>query len=192
MKERPGCVRALFLWENSSTIHNKKGPLILYKQGDTIAHAHHGIGVIKSIQEKEILGSKAIFATLYFKREELKMTVPMGQLERLVRAVMDETKANEVLAYLEAWNDSLSSSWKMRKKNNQERLTSGNPMELCIVAKGLIRLNREKGSLATSDREQLQRSLEILAEELSAALGGEMEPMKERLEQVCHKTCEAA
>lgn len=181
-----------FLREDKEDYRQRKNTRkTLYKPGETIVHPHYGVGTVESIQDKEILGSKAVFATLRFHREELTMIVPQKQLDELARLPLTRSEAKEVLTYLTSWNEGLSTSWKVRKSKNHERLTSGDPKQLCVVAKGLILLQKEKGRLATSDIEQLDRSISMLADELSSVLGYEFTPMRERIEKLCRSNTAA-
>ena len=172
---------------------NVKERCKLYKQGDTVSHSHHGIGTIKSIEEKEILGSKAVFVTMYFDREELKLTVGRKNLDDQIREVLNEDEAETVLEYLSNCDAKLAKNWKKRSRNNQERLTSGDPMKLCDVIRGLLLLkHKRKGDLSNSDRRQLNRALELLAEELVHALGRDsLEHMMEELRETCKTTIAA-
>jgi RNA polymerase-interacting CarD/CdnL/TRCF family regulator len=147
------------------------------------------VGTIKNIEEKEILGSKAIFVTMYFDRDDLKLTVGQKNLDSKIREVLDEEEAREVLDYLASCGAKLSKNWRARNKNNQERLTSGDPKALCDLIKGLIQLKRSKGGeLSNSDRAQLNRAVEILAEELFFSL--ERDSVTNLMEEIRH-TCRA-
>lgn len=157
----------------------------LYKRGDTVAHAYHGIGTVRAIEEKEILGSRLEFAVLFFEREELRLTIPKKDLDEHVRDILSEDEAQEVIEYLSHYDERLAKNWKSRNRNNQERLTSGDPKQLCIVAKGLIKLKKRKKSLSNSDRKQLQRALALLAEELGRVFDEEPTVMEERLRETC-------
>lgn len=170
--------------KNSIVYYERK--ITLYKQGDTIAHAYHGIGTIRAIEEKEILGSKAEFATLYFPYEELKLTILEKDLDEQVREILTEEEAQEIIEYLSNFDEKLAKNWKRRNRNNKDRLTSGDPRELCEVAKGLMRLkSRRKAPLSNSDRAQLQKAFRLLAEELGKVLDEEVETMEEKLREAC-------
>ncbi len=163
----------------------------LYKQGDTVSHATHGIGTIKAIEEKEILGSRAEFAVLYFEREELRLTLLKKDLDDQVREILSEDEALEIIEYLSDYDQKLAKNFKARNRKNQERLTSGDPRQLCAVAKGLIRLKRRKKSLSNSDRAQLHRALQLLAEELAEVLDEEPEAMEDKIREVCRDSLAA-
>lgn len=130
---------------------------------------------------------------MYFDREELKLTVGKKNLDEQIREVLDEGEAEKVLDYLGNCDTKLAKNWKTRNRNNQERITSGDPMQLCDVVRGLLMLkHKRKGDLSNSDRMQLNRALELLAEELVHALDRDsMEDMMEELRGTCRSTIAA-
>jgi RNA polymerase-interacting CarD/CdnL/TRCF family regulator len=130
---------------------------------------------------------------MYFDREELKLTVGRKNLDDQIREVLDEKEAEAVMEYLANCDTKLAKNWKQRSRNNQERLTSGDPKELCDVIRGLLLLkHKRKGDLSNSDRGQLNRALEMLAEELVYALGREsVDNMVEELRETCRETIAA-
>ncbi len=131
------------------------------------------------------MGSKMAFATLFFPREELRMMVPKKTLNDNVRPPIGEKEALKVLDYLQEWDGSLSKQWKVRQRNNQERLESGDPIALSQVYKGLRRMQDKKGQLNTSDQRQLALSEALLVEILTAALDSTPESVEEKLAASC-------
>ena len=130
-----------------------------------------------------MLGTEYKFAILFFPREELQISLPAKKLDDTVREPLNEAKARELLGEMSEMQESLSKSWKIRSRKNQERLSSGDPLQLYMVFRGLLELRSKKGSLNNSDRKQLTLSLELLAEELSVALDKTPEQIKLLLEK---------
>lgn len=124
---------------------------------------------------------------MYFDRQDLKLTVGRKNLDDQIREILDEEEAKEVMDYLSTCKGMLSKNWKQRNRNNQERLTSGDPKELCVMIKGLIKLKKQRGGdLSNSDRSQLNRAVEILAEELFFALEREsLDNVMDEIRQTC-------
>ncbi len=156
----------------------------MFKPGDMVSHALHGVGVLKSYQEREVAGTPTLFATLIFHREGFEVTLPKSVFDRRARALMDESQALRIVGVLANWSEPPETAWKKRHQKNQERLTSGDPLELCAVVRSLTDLRRKR-PLANSDKEQLRHCLHRLAEELCAVLGGEQAQTVTRLEQAC-------
>ncbi|MCA9779115.1 MAG: hypothetical protein KC800_20445, partial [Candidatus Eremiobacteraeota bacterium] len=133
----------------------KERASIKYEIGDTIYHPQHGIGTVRDYDKKELLGSEYKFAILFFPREELQISLPAKKLDDTVREPLSESKARELLGEMSEVQESLSKSWKIRSRKNQERLASGDPLQLYQVYRGLLELRSQKGSLNNSDRKQL-------------------------------------
>ncbi len=130
---------------------------------------------------------------MYFNRDDLKLTVGRKNLEAQIREILDEEEAKEVLEYLATSTATLSQNWKQRNRNNHERLTSGDPKELCDLIKGLTQLKKKRGGdLSNSDRTQLARAIEILAEELFFALErGSVELVMDEIRETCQNNLAA-
>ena len=132
------------------------------------------------------MGSKGEFATLYFPHEELRLSILKKNLDDQVREILTEDEAHEVIEYLSSFDEKLAKNWKSRNKNNQERLNSGDPRDLCEVAKGLMRLKkRREKPLSRSDRKQLKEAFRLLAEELGRVLDEKPETMRLKLREAC-------
>ena len=141
-----------------------------YATGETIYHPQHGLGELKKFDTKEMLGTEYKFAILFFPRQQLEISLPAKNLETTVRKPLGEAKATALLEQMDEVEMVLDKNWKSRNRNNLERLSSGDPMEIFHVFQGLSAIKTQKGSLNNSDRKMHQLSLDLLVEELSYAL----------------------
>lgn len=122
----------------------------------------------------------------------MRLSVRRDDLEDQVREILTEEEAHEIIDYLARFDEKLAKNWKKRNANNKERLTSGNPREVCQVAKGLMRLKKQrKKPLSNSDRRQLQKAFRLLAEELGRVLDEEAEVMEDKLREACRDSLAA-
>ncbi len=160
----------------------KEERLIHFNSGDTIYHPIHGIGTVEAFETKNFAGTKATFATLYFPREDMRMMVPKKSLDDNVQPPLKKDEALEVLSFLEEWDGSLSKQWKVRQRKNQERLASGDAMELSTVYKGLRKIQDKKGRLNTTDRRQLAMAEKLLIEVLATALNKPEDFVEQRID----------
>lgn len=142
----------------------------MFKQGELIAHNHHGIGTVKKVRRTEILGTTQTLITVKFHNEDLDVTMSAKRLEATARKVLDSAEAKSILRYLTDSQQRLSREFKTRNRNNHQRLISGDPYQLCDVVVGLTHLRSTRGSLSASDGEQLRRATEMLSTELGIAL----------------------
>ena len=155
---------------------------ISYSLGETIYHPQHGMGNVEEFETKQLLGSEYSFVVLYFPREELRVSMPKNKLDDSVRKPLTPKHAKSILATPTDNLEPLHTSWKVRNRKNQERLSSGDPLELLTVLRGLQALKEKKGSLNNSDRKHLDLSLDLLTEEFSAVLDEKPEHIRERFE----------
>jgi len=91
-------------------------------------------------------------------------------LAKTVRRPIDASEAKKLLDHLKKWNGKVSNQWKARANANQIVMERGDPFGYAEVYKGLSKLEAE-GTLRSTDRVHLNRSLEFLVEELANALG---------------------
>lgn len=144
----------------------------------------HGIGTVRDYSKRELLGAEYRFATLFFPGEELQISLPAATLNDAVRKPLTEAKARALLETMKEPSESLSKSWKVRSRGNQERLASGDPQKLIDVYRGLLEIQADRGSLNTSDRRQLSLATKLLTEELSVALSKPPEQVERLLEEI--------
>lgn len=168
----------------------KQGGLPIYELGDTIFHISHGIGTVGAVEVKEMLGSRCRLTTIRL-NNGISLMLPPQQLDKQVRDPISKGEAEELLTRLEEETPELASRFKVRKKNNQVRLASGDPYQLCELIKGLT--IRAKGRpLSAIDRQQLSQATDLLSRELSHALGRDLDTIMKDLNRICGGELEAA
>ncbi len=139
-------------------------------RGNRFLHLQHGIGRVQSVEERSFYGSpSARYVQIYFKRDDLTVTVLEKDFPETVRKLISAGEARELLDVLTEWNGKPSTKWKARANANQAALDSGDPFEYVKVAKSLAQLESE-GALRLCDREHLNLSMDLLTEELACAL----------------------
>jgi len=104
-------------------------------------------------------------------------------LAETVRKPISASEARRLLDHLESWNGKVSSEWKARANANQVAMERGDPFSYAEVYKGLSKLE-EAGTLRATDREHLNRSLDLLVEELANALGKTPEQARNQIASV--------
>jgi RNA polymerase-interacting CarD/CdnL/TRCF family regulator len=120
---------------------------------------------------------------VYFKRDGLTLMLREQDVESTVRKPINASEAKKLLDHLESWDGKVRSEWKARANANQMVMESGDPFGYVEVYKGLSKLEAE-GTLRTTDRAHLNRSLDFLAEELANALGQTNEQARDQIASV--------
>ena len=91
-------------------------------------------------------------------------------LAKTVRKPINASEAKQLLDHLESWDGDVSKEWKARANANQVAMERGDPFSYAEVYMGLSKLESQ-GTLRATDRDHMARSLDLLADELSNALG---------------------
>ena len=149
---------------------NTKEIPINIQSGASIHHPQHGIGKVKNVRERSFGGcAKARYAELYFKRQNLTLTILEKDLDNTVRSLISTKEAKELLEQIKTWDGKVSKQWKARANKHQAAIDRGDPFEYAKVYKGLSKLESQDG-LRAQDKQHLAQSLELLTEELAWSL----------------------
>lgn len=142
----------------------------MFRRGDLIFHRHHGLGRVQGSSPGVGSGSAQNLVSIRFERLKLDLKLPQARLAECSRAVLDSHQARGVLEHLSRSDKVLAEEYRVRRKNNLERLSSGDPYELCDVIAGLRRLREKQGRLSRTDEEHLRTATLVLADELAVSL----------------------
>lgn len=157
----------------------------LFETGNVLIHSLHGLGEVQSIQTREFLGEKADYAICTFREGELEMMVKLSGGHELFRSPIDADEANKVFDYLQEFDGKSTGAWKVRQRNNKNRLVSGDPFQLCEVVKTLARLSDNR-RLNRKDQEHLDQARQLLAQELAYALERPVDEVDSRIAETCN------
>ena len=158
----------------------------MYQVGDKIVHPMHGAGIVDEIVERTIDGQTETYYALRLVLERVVLYIPVRTSGALgVRPVCSAEAAQELLGRLPALEIEADGNWNRRYRENMDRLRSGDLLEVAGVVKGLTLRDRRRG-LSTGEKKMLGLAKQILASELSLALGRDPGEMKaEAVELLC-------
>jgi CarD family transcriptional regulator len=154
----------------------------MFQVGSKVIHSLHGLGIVESIEEKEILGSVTRFAVLAFER--LQIMANVSQKNCMVRPLIAGTEVPKVLEFLKGCSCDLPSNYTKRYNLNLEKMKSGDIFQTCEVVKSLSVLGRAK-KLGHKDQSMLEKARKVLAQELSYVTECDVENMESVLDQTC-------
>lgn len=160
----------------------------MYNIGDKVVYPMHGAGIIEEIEVKEILGEKREYYILRMPINNMKVMIPVGNVEGLgVRNVLGREEMDEVIELLGAYEDiDLPKNWNRRYRYNLDRIKSGDIMEVARVVRCLERLDNKK-TLSTGERKMLTSAKQIIVSEMMLVYD---KPAKEILKLVEEKVIE--
>lgn len=150
----------------------------MYDIGQCVTHPMHGAGTISGMVEQRPGGQVKWYYVLTLMRGGLQLYIPCDGCEKAgIRPVISLQEAEDLLQSFAALETDLNGNWNQRYRENMERLKSGQPQQVAVVIKSLLRRGTQK-DLSTGERKMLNTALQILASEISLVSGrdyGEVE-----------------
>ena len=156
----------------------------MFNIGDKVVYPMHGAGIIEAIEEKEILGAKKKYYVMVMPVGEMKVMVPMDNVEKVgLREVIEKESVSKVFKILEGPAELTSTNWNRRYRSNMDKIKTGNIFKVAEVVRSLLLREQEKG-LSTGERNMLESAKQILMSELLMVLGVNAVEMKSSLEKL--------
>ena len=146
----------------------------MFNVGDLVCYPMHGVGMIESIEEQQVLGQTAQYYVLRFVMGRMTAMVPVAGAEAVgLRALSDAAVCERVLDYLaDGACGEGSDNWNQRYRGSLDKLREGNIFSVADVVKCLNRREREKG-LSAGERKMLATARQVLLAEIATACGKE-------------------
>ena len=141
------------------------------KPGDRLVYPAQGVCVVVGPEVQEIAGQR--LEVVRMKREEdgAAVLVPRGKVSTVgLRRVASAELMEGVFHYLAAQLDDPELNWKIRHRDNADRMVGGGVLGIAEVVKGLHALSRLR-PLPTKERGQLDNARHLLVAEVAASLG---------------------
>jgi CarD family transcriptional regulator, regulator of rRNA transcription len=141
------------------------------KVGTIVAYPHHGVGSVAKREKKVVLGIEEEVVIVEL-GNDLSVTLPLARAQEQLRPPATEADLKKVQKALRESSVVSDEIWSKRVQQAQEKLRSGDPLELAEIVRDGVR--REQGKTATGTPTKLstsERALHLKAREL---LSGEI------------------
>lgn len=140
------------------------------RPGDRVVYPNQGVCRVTGVEVKEIAGQKLELLRMEREEDGAAVMVPKPKLSSIgLRRVATRDYVEGVFHFLAAQADDPELDWKIRHRDNADRLITGGVLGIAEVVKGLHALSRIR-PLPTKEREQYDSSRHLLVAEISAAL----------------------
>ncbi len=140
-----------------------------FQIGDKVVYPNQGVGTIDNISTRSFGTALDRFYLLRFGYNSMTVMVPFSTVDNIgLRRVTKDREISRVLSYLSNGWCEVNSDWKVRFKENSEKMQSGNLLRAAEVFKGLLRLHMEK-PLSFREKKMLERARHMLVSEISIA-----------------------
>lgn len=144
----------------------------MFKVGDIVSYPMHGVGVVESIEKREVRGVEGLYYVLCFRTDGLKVLLPLDRAKEAgLRHIISAEEAEEVLAFIASCEaDEPCANWNRRYRFNLDRLKANDAKSIARVVKCLSARSTDKG-LSSGEKAMLHSARTFLVDELSAATG---------------------
>jgi CarD family transcriptional regulator len=159
--------------------------------GQKVAYPNQGVCLVEEIQNKKIGGNSMSFYALRVLSDNSTIWVPTANVEAVgLRPIITEKQFKTLITDLEKDFEDVSSDWKVRSREFNEKLQSGDVFEAADVLKKLTFLSNEK-KLSFREQSLLEKAkFLIVSEVINAGLGKEgkfSDKIDELIEHACDK-----
>ena len=140
-----------------------------FQIGDKVVYPNQGVGTIENISTRSFGSAFQRFYLLRFGCNSMTVLVPFSNAANIgLRRVTKDREIARVLSYLSNGNCFSSSDWKIRFKENSQKMQSGDLLHAAEVFKTLVRLHVDK-PLSFREKKMLDRARHMLVSEISSS-----------------------
>jgi RNA polymerase-interacting CarD/CdnL/TRCF family regulator len=139
-------------------------------EGVRVVYPNQGVCTVVGVEEKDISGHKLQLVRMRREEDGAAVLVPRNKVPTIgLRRVASGGQIDGVFHYLAAQFDDPELDWKVRHRDNADRLIAGGVLGLAEVVKGLHSLSRLR-PLPAKEREQYDNARHLLVHEVAVAL----------------------
>jgi CarD family transcriptional regulator len=156
-----------------------------FKIGDKAVYPAHGVGVIESIESKEISGTTHTFYMLRILDNDMTIMIPTKNIATVgLRELVSSREIPRVYAILKDRNIAVENqAWNRRYREYMDKIKSGSVFEIAAVLRDLILLKMDK-DLSFGERRILDLARNLLIKELSIAKNRTEESIRQDIESI--------
>jgi len=138
-----------------------------FQIGDKVVYPNQGVGTIENISTRSFGSAFEKFYLLRFGTNSMTVLVPFSNVGNIgLRRVTKDREISRVLSYLSNGLSAINPDWKVRFKENTEKMQSGDLLRAAEVFKALVQLHVDK-PLSFREKKMLDRARHMLVSEIS-------------------------
>ena len=140
-----------------------------FQIGEKVVYPNQGVGVIENISSRSFGTQCERFYLLRLTYSSMTVMVPFSNVGNIgLRKICKNTEINRILHFLAHGQCSSIADWKLRFKENSDKMQSGSLIQAAEVLKALLILQQDK-PLSFREKKMLDRARHMLVTELSMA-----------------------
>lgn len=149
--------------------------------GDKVVHPRIGAGQITGTSRQELVAGFESYYIIDIPGKESTIYIPMSKVEELgVRPVMSQARLGRILKALSSTPQELPEDAKERQRDIQEKLRTGNPMQIAETMRDLT-WHRHIASLTQKDEELFSQGRDFLAAEMALVAETSIQEIQTRI-----------
>lgn len=157
----------------------------MFQIGAMAVYPAHGVGIIESIQEREVAGFQQSFYIMRLLDTDMIIMIPTQNAKNIgLRTVIDQQAVNEVFEILKERPTHLNQqTWNRRYRDYMEKIKTGSLFRVAEVLRDLTLLKLEK-ELSFGERKMLDTAKNLLVKELSLVNNSKEDEIEAQLEEL--------
>lgn len=157
--------------------------------GQKVAYPNQGVCMIEDIEKKTIGENQMKFYSLRVLSDNSNIFVPMANAEAVgLRPIIGSKQYKILLSHLGADFDEVSDDWKVRSREFNEKLQSGDIFEAADVLKKLTFLSNEK-KLSFREQSLLEKARFLIFSEVRNAEFGNENKLEKKIDKLVDDAC---
>lgn len=157
--------------------------------GQKVSYPNQGVCMVEDIEKKKIAGNQMNFYSLRVLSDNSTIFVPTANAEAVgLRPIIGNKQRKNLLEYLSEDFDKVSSDWKVRSREFNDKLQSGDIFEAADVLKKLSYLSTEK-KLSFREQSLLEKAKFLIVSELRSAGDGSEKKIEQKVDKLIEAAC---
>ena len=156
-----------------------------FKVGEKVVYPAHGVGVIESLQVRNVSGTQKKFYMLRIVDSEMTIMIPTENVQTVgLRRIIGRDMVSKVYKILREKKVEVDQqTWNRRYREYTEKIKTGSVLEIAKVLRDLFVLKADK-ELSFGERKMLDTARNLLVKELAIARSFPEEKIMEELKTI--------
>ncbi len=157
--------------------------------GQKVSYPNQGVCLVEKIENKKIAGNSMDFYFLRVLSDNSSIFVPTSNAESIgVRPIITSKQYKNLVTDLAEDFDEVSSDWKVRSREYNEKLQSGDVFEAADVLKKLTFLSQEK-KLSFREQTLLEKARFLIVSEVTNAGLADESKIEGKIQKLIENAC---
>ncbi|MBN2332850.1 MAG: CarD family transcriptional regulator [Deltaproteobacteria bacterium] len=157
----------------------------MFKIGDKAVYPGHGVGEIKAIEKKDIMGSNQEFYIFLTRESGMTIMIPRANTKTVgLRKLVNADEIPRVFEILKKKKIKVvNQTWNKRYKLFHDKIKGGSIFEIAEVLRDLILISSNK-DLSFGERKMMDTAKNLLVNELALATAKKEQSVEEKIENI--------